>query len=57
MQIMEQDGIDQGSEIHCKALYLISWNACNRRAFTTLKTKEARLNWINFNWNMLSRKG
>nr|TKV95175.1 hypothetical protein SEVIR_9G344500v2 [Setaria viridis] len=50
MQLIEEDGIEEGSELYYQALYLCK-NAVYRRAFTKMKTKEDRLNWIQFNWD------
>ncbi|RCV44016.1 hypothetical protein SETIT_9G340300v2 [Setaria italica] len=50
MQLIEEDGIKEGSELYYQALYLCK-NAVYRRAFTKMKTKEGRLNWIQFNWD------
>nr|TKW24184.1 hypothetical protein SEVIR_3G035600v2 [Setaria viridis] len=48
--LIEEDGIEEGSQLYCQALYLCK-NAVYRRAFTKMKTKEGRLNWIQFNWD------
>ena len=50
MQLIEEDGIEEGSELYCHALYLCK-NVVYRRAFTKMKMKEGRLNWIQFNWD------
>nr|CAB3480352.1 unnamed protein product [Digitaria exilis] len=47
LQILEEDGIMEGSELYCMATYLCT-KAANRRFFTQMKTKEGRLNWIKF---------
>uniref|UniRef100_K4AJW4 Uncharacterized protein n=1 Tax=Setaria italica TaxID=4555 RepID=K4AJW4_SETIT len=39
MQLIEEGGIEEGSELYCQALYLCK-NAVYRRAFTEMKTKE-----------------
>uniref|UniRef100_K3YD37 Myb/SANT-like domain-containing protein n=1 Tax=Setaria italica TaxID=4555 RepID=K3YD37_SETIT len=48
MRILEEDDIEEGSDLYCMAIFLCK-NAMNRRAFTTMKTKEGRLHWIQFN--------
>ncbi|XP_034584479.1 replication protein A 70 kDa DNA-binding subunit C [Setaria viridis] len=50
MLLIEEDGLQEGSELYCQALYLCR-NAMYRRVFTKIKTKEGRLNWIQFNWD------
>ncbi|XP_004973695.1 uncharacterized protein LOC101777908 [Setaria italica] len=50
MQLIEEDGIEEGSELYYQALYLCK-NAVYRRAFTKMKMKEGRVNWIQFNWD------
>uniref|UniRef100_K3ZEI1 Myb/SANT-like domain-containing protein n=1 Tax=Setaria italica TaxID=4555 RepID=K3ZEI1_SETIT len=49
MQIIEEDGIEEGSDLYCMTLYLCK-NAVYRRAFMKMKTREGRLHWIQFNW-------
>nr|TKV99325.1 hypothetical protein SEVIR_8G035500v2 [Setaria viridis] len=49
MRILEEDGIDEGSDLYCMAIYLCK-NVVNRRAFTKMKTREGCLHWIQFNW-------
>lgn len=48
-QILEEDGIEEGSDLYFMALNLCN-NALNRHAFNHLKTKQGRLRWIQFNW-------
>jgi hypothetical protein len=48
-QILEQDNIEQGTDLYCMATNLCK-NAVNRFIFTTIRTKEVRLHWINFSW-------
>nr|TKW21620.1 hypothetical protein SEVIR_4G131500v2 [Setaria viridis] len=50
MQLIEEDGLQEGSKLYCQALYLCR-NSLYRRAFTKMKTKEGQLNWIQFNWD------
>uniref|UniRef100_K3ZME6 Myb/SANT-like domain-containing protein n=1 Tax=Setaria italica TaxID=4555 RepID=K3ZME6_SETIT len=50
MQLIEEDGLQEGSELYCQALYLCR-NSMYRRTFTKMKMKEGRLNWIQFNWD------
>uniref|UniRef100_K3Y3H6 Myb/SANT-like domain-containing protein n=1 Tax=Setaria italica TaxID=4555 RepID=K3Y3H6_SETIT len=49
MQLIKEDGLQEGSPLYCHALYLCTKNPDYRRAFTKMKTKEGRLNWIQFN--------
>uniref|UniRef100_K3YMM6 Myb/SANT-like domain-containing protein n=1 Tax=Setaria italica TaxID=4555 RepID=K3YMM6_SETIT len=49
MWILEEDGIDEGSDLYCMVIYLCK-NVVNRRDFIKMKTKESRLHWIQFNW-------
>uniref|UniRef100_K3ZLD9 Myb/SANT-like domain-containing protein n=1 Tax=Setaria italica TaxID=4555 RepID=K3ZLD9_SETIT len=55
MQLIEEDGLQEGSPLYYQALYLCTRNPGYRRAFTKMKTKEGRLNWIQFNWDMLNK--
>uniref|UniRef100_K3XSJ8 Myb/SANT-like domain-containing protein n=1 Tax=Setaria italica TaxID=4555 RepID=K3XSJ8_SETIT len=55
MQLIEEDGLQEGSPLYCQALYLCTKNPKYRMAFTQMKTKEGRLNWIQFNWDMLNK--
>ncbi|RLM78146.1 hypothetical protein C2845_PM12G09360 [Panicum miliaceum] len=48
-QILEQDSIEQGTDLYCMATNLCK-NAVNRCIFMTIRTKEAHLHWINFSW-------
>jgi hypothetical protein len=48
-QILDQDGIEQVIDLYCMATNLCK-NAVNRCIFTTMRTKEARMHWINFSW-------
>ncbi|RCV35194.1 hypothetical protein SETIT_7G221000v2 [Setaria italica] len=55
MQLMEEDGLQERSPLYCQALYLCTRNPDYRTAFMQMKTKEGRLNWIQFNWDMLNK--
>lgn len=53
-QMLEADGIDEGSELYQKALYLCK-NVTNRAQFLGMRTPNGRLQWINFNWAALTQ--
>ncbi|TVU08543.1 hypothetical protein EJB05_41952, partial [Eragrostis curvula] len=50
-QILEADGIMEGTEPHLKAITLCK-DHLNRANFLRLKTLEARLAWIDFSWKI-----
>ncbi|RCV26832.1 hypothetical protein SETIT_5G276700v2 [Setaria italica] len=56
MQLLVEDGLQEGSPLYCQALYLCTKNQEYRMAFTEMTTKEGRMNWIQFNWDMLNKK-
>uniref|UniRef100_K3Y268 Myb/SANT-like domain-containing protein n=1 Tax=Setaria italica TaxID=4555 RepID=K3Y268_SETIT len=56
MQVLVEDSLQEGSPLYCQALYLCTKNPEYRTAFTEMTTKEGRMNWIQFNWDMLNKK-
>jgi hypothetical protein len=48
-QILDDDGIPEGSELYLRALFLCT-NVVNRKQFIRMRTKEGREQWIQFNW-------
>ncbi|KAJ1264799.1 hypothetical protein BS78_08G029200 [Paspalum vaginatum] len=53
-QILDADGISEGSQLYLRALYLCK-NAVNRKQFVGMRTKEGREEWINFNWEAMGQ--
>ncbi|XP_004986659.1 uncharacterized protein LOC101763124 [Setaria italica] len=56
LEILKEDGIEQGSELHNQAMFSFGQSAECRTTFMGLDTKDARLSWINFYWNMMHKK-
>lgn len=54
-QILDDDGIPEGDQVYLQAM-LLCMNALRRRQFTGMRTKEARLQWIEFNWANIDKK-
>ncbi|TVU22003.1 hypothetical protein EJB05_31678, partial [Eragrostis curvula] len=54
-KVLKDDGIEGGSELHCKAFILCKENL-NHLAFLELSKPEARMNWIMFNWEHQQHK-
>ncbi|KAJ1289527.1 hypothetical protein BS78_02G171300 [Paspalum vaginatum] len=52
-QILDDDSIQEGSELQLQALFLCK-NAINRKRFIGMRTKEGREQWIQFNWANIS---
>ena len=46
VQILEQDGIYEGSDLYRKALYVCK-DPINRYVFTKMKTRKIEFNWTN----------
>uniref|UniRef100_K3XQC8 Myb/SANT-like domain-containing protein n=1 Tax=Setaria italica TaxID=4555 RepID=K3XQC8_SETIT len=49
MQLLKEDGIQEGSPLYCQALYLCTKSVEYRTVLTEMTTKEGRMNWIQFN--------
>jgi len=48
-QILKNDGIQEGSELHLQAIWLCR-NTVKRMEFFETETKAGRKRWIEFNW-------
>ncbi|XP_072148404.1 uncharacterized protein [Setaria viridis] len=56
LEILKEDGIEQGSELHNQAMFSCGQSSECRTTFIGLDTKDAQLSWINFYWNMMHKK-
>uniref|UniRef100_K3YN36 Myb/SANT-like domain-containing protein n=1 Tax=Setaria italica TaxID=4555 RepID=K3YN36_SETIT len=56
MQILKEDGIQEGSPLHNQAMYLCTKSAEYRSTFMEMTTKEGRMSWIQFYWDMTNKK-
>ncbi|TVU31309.1 hypothetical protein EJB05_22991, partial [Eragrostis curvula] len=54
-KVLKDDGIEGGSELHCKA-FILCKEKLNRLAFLELSKPEARMNWNMFNWEHQQHK-
>ena len=49
MEILRQDGVQEGSELHFKAMDLFRKSVC-RTLFKSLQDPENRIKWIDWMW-------
>ncbi|RCV31139.1 hypothetical protein SETIT_6G152800v2 [Setaria italica] len=54
--ILKEDGIQEGSPLHNQAMYLCTKSAEYRSTFMEMTTKEGRMSWIQFYWDMTNKK-
>uniref|UniRef100_K3YEE2 Myb/SANT-like domain-containing protein n=1 Tax=Setaria italica TaxID=4555 RepID=K3YEE2_SETIT len=56
IEILKEDGIEEGSELHNQAMFLCGQSAECRSTFMGLGTKEGRMSWMKFYWDMTHKK-
>jgi len=56
LQLLKEDGIQEGSLLHCQAMYLCCKSAEYRSVLMGMTTKEGRMSWIQFYWDKFNKK-